>query len=48
MPRFYHPPLDGREEDPFARDGDDKLIRRAYFDLIGLPPTPPAALTRST
>jgi hypothetical protein len=31
MPRFYRPPLDGREEDPFARDGDDKLIRRAYW-----------------
>ncbi len=31
MPRFYRPPLDGFEEDPFARDGDDKLIRRAYW-----------------
>jgi len=32
MPGFYRPPLDGRlEEDPFARDGDDKLIRREYW-----------------
>jgi hypothetical protein len=31
MARFYSPSLDGREEDPFARDGDDKLIRRGYW-----------------
>jgi hypothetical protein len=31
MTRFYHPPLDGSEEDPFVRDGDDKLIRRSYW-----------------
>ncbi|HEX5452889.1 MAG TPA: hypothetical protein VFX06_03780 [Stellaceae bacterium] len=31
MPRFYRPPLDGMEEDPFARDGEDRLIRRAYW-----------------
>jgi len=31
MPQFYRPPLDGTEEDPFARDGDDKLVRRAYW-----------------
>ncbi len=31
MARFYRPPLDGFEEDPFARDGDDKLIRRGYW-----------------
>ena len=31
MAQFYRPPLDGLEEDPFARDGDDKLIRRAYW-----------------
>jgi hypothetical protein len=32
MPSFYRPPLDGRyEEDPFARDGEDKLIRREYW-----------------
>jgi hypothetical protein len=31
MPAFYRPPLDGREEDPFVRDGEDKLIRRSYW-----------------
>lgn len=31
MPRFYRPPLDGFEEDPFARDGEDKLTRRGYW-----------------
>jgi hypothetical protein len=31
MPGFYRPSLDGREEDPFARDGEDKLIRRGYW-----------------
>ena len=31
MPQFCRPPLDGAEEDPFARDGDDKLIRRGYW-----------------
>ena len=31
MTDFYRPPLDGFEEDPFARDGDDKLIRRGYW-----------------
>lgn len=31
MPPFYRPPLDGTEEDPFARDGDEKLIRRGYW-----------------
>ena len=31
MPGFYRPPLDGLEEDPFARDGEDKLIRRGYW-----------------
>jgi len=31
MPQFYRPPLDGREEDPFARDGDEKLTRRGYW-----------------
>ena len=31
MPRFYRPPLDGFEEDPFARDGEDRLIRRQYW-----------------
>lgn len=31
MSRFYRPPLDGQVDDPFMRDGDDKLIRRAYW-----------------
>jgi len=31
MPRFYRPPLEGMEESPFARDGEDKLIRRSYW-----------------
>jgi hypothetical protein len=31
MPGFYRPPLDGFEEDPFARDGEDTLIRRQYW-----------------
>jgi hypothetical protein len=31
MTVFYRPPLDGFEEDPFARDGEDKLIRRGYW-----------------
>ena len=31
MSQFYQPPLDGREEGPFVRDGDDKLIRRSYW-----------------
>ncbi len=31
MPQFYRPPLDGLEEDPFTRDGDEKLTRRGYW-----------------
>ena len=31
MTGFYRPPLDGLEEDPFARDGEDRLIRRGYW-----------------
>ena len=31
MPGFYRPPLDGLVEDPFARDGEDRLIRRQYW-----------------
>jgi hypothetical protein len=31
MIQFYQPPLDGSEEDPFVRDGDDKLIRGSYW-----------------
>jgi hypothetical protein len=32
---FYRPPLDDIEDDPFVRDGDDKLIRRAYWLALG-------------
>ena len=32
MTTFYRPPLDGRlEGDPFARDGENRLIRRDYW-----------------
>jgi hypothetical protein len=31
MTGFYRPPLDGFEESPFARDGEDRLIRREYW-----------------
>lgn len=31
MSRFYRPQLDGIEQDPFARDSQDKLIRRDYW-----------------
>lgn len=31
MSRFYRPPLDGMEADPFTRDGDDRLTRRGYW-----------------
>jgi hypothetical protein len=42
MTQFYQPPLDGREEDPFVRDGDDKLIRRSYWLDRSQRPVPPA------
>jgi hypothetical protein len=31
MSSFYQPPLDGLADDPFMRDGDDRLIRRSYW-----------------
>jgi len=31
MPRFYEPDLGNNSDDPFARDGDGKLIRRGYW-----------------
>lgn len=32
MTSFYRPPLSAAlEEDPFARDGEEKLIRRGYW-----------------
>ena len=35
MTGFYRPPLGGFEEDPFARDGEDKLTRRQYWLGLG-------------
>jgi hypothetical protein len=29
--RFYRPAMDGIIDNPFMRDGEDKLIRRAYW-----------------
>jgi hypothetical protein len=31
MSGFYQPPLDGHHDDPFMRDGDNRLIRRSYW-----------------
>ena len=31
MTGYYQPPLDGQTDDPFMRDGNDRLIRRAYW-----------------
>ncbi len=31
MPRFYEPDLGSNPDDPFARDGDNKLIRRSFW-----------------
>ncbi len=31
MSDFYKPDLGANPEDPFARDQDDKLVRRAYW-----------------
>lgn len=31
MPRFFEPDLGANPDDPFARDGDNKLIRRGYW-----------------
>ena len=30
MPNFYKPDLNTDKNDPFARDGDEKLVRRNY------------------
>ena len=32
MTDFYRPPLGGFEENPFARDNEDRLIRREYWN----------------
>jgi len=31
MTQFYSPDLGANPEDPFARDADGKLVRRAYW-----------------
>ena len=31
MPDFYKPDLGSNPDDPFARDGDGKLVRRGYW-----------------
>jgi hypothetical protein len=31
MPRFYQPDLTTNVDNPFVRDGDNKLIRRSYW-----------------
>jgi|TARA_B100001142_G_scaffold297781_1_gene320390 hypothetical protein len=31
MANFYEPDLTTNSEDPFARDGDGKLVRRGYW-----------------
>jgi hypothetical protein len=34
MPRFYQPDLTVNIDNPFIRDGNDKLVRRSYwFDM---------------
>tara|TARA_B100000315_G_scaffold229670_1_gene239437 strand:- start:24 stop:269 length:246 start_codon:yes stop_codon:yes gene_type:complete len=35
MSEFYKPDLTANHEDPFARDGDGKLVRRGYWLDMG-------------
>ena len=35
MPDFYKPDLNTDSNDPFARDGDGKLVRRNYWLDLG-------------
>ncbi|MDA0786233.1 MAG: hypothetical protein O3B37_08070 [Proteobacteria bacterium] len=35
MPDFYSPDLGMNPDDPFARDGDGKLVRRNYWLDLG-------------
>ncbi len=35
MSDFYQPDLSANREDPFARDGDGKLVRRGYWLDMG-------------
>lgn len=31
MPNFYQPDLSANRDDPFARNGDGKLVRRGFW-----------------
>jgi hypothetical protein len=31
MPRFYQPDLTANPDNPFVRDGEDRLVRRSYW-----------------
>ena len=35
MPNFYQPDLSTNPDDPFARDADNKLVRRGYWLDLG-------------
>ena len=35
MPNFYRPDLGANADDPFARDGQTKLVRRGYWLDMG-------------
>jgi hypothetical protein len=35
MPEFYKPDLGSKPDDPFARDFDNKLVRRSYWVDMG-------------
>ena len=35
MPTFYQPDLTANHDDPFARDGDGKLVRRMFWLDMG-------------
>ena len=45
MANFYQPDLGANPDDPFARDGDGKLIRRSYW-LDMLDPSVVFAMTQ--
>ena len=35
MPNFYQPDLSANRDDPFARDADNKLVRRGFWLDMG-------------
>ena len=35
MPNFYQPDLSANHDDPFARDADNKLVRRGFWLDMG-------------